>query len=72
MSFNRWSLRTKIIVMGVALPTVLMLVLFIANASQQKDAAVNAIVEESALRLPFNRVHQTRNGRVLGFRRLHH
>jgi methyl-accepting chemotaxis protein len=47
MSFNRWSLRTKIIVMGVALPTVLMLVLFIANASQQKDAAVNAIVEKA-------------------------
>lgn len=47
MSFNRWSLRTKIIVMGVALPTLLMFGLFFAYASHQRQQSVQAIVEKA-------------------------
>lgn len=47
MSLNRWSLRTKIIALGVALPTLLMVLLFLAYASHQKKMSVEAIVEKA-------------------------
>jgi len=43
MSLNRWSLRTKIIALGVALPTLLMVLLFLAYASHQKKMSVQVL-----------------------------
>ncbi|MCB9357678.1 MAG: DUF3365 domain-containing protein [Calditrichaeota bacterium] len=47
MSLNRWSLRSKIIFMGISLPTLLLIGLFAAYASHQKEVAVDAIVEKA-------------------------
>ncbi len=47
MSFSKWSLRTKIITAGVALPTLLMVILFFAYSAQQHKNSVEAIVEKA-------------------------
>ncbi len=47
MFFDRWSLRSKIITVSILLPTLLLIALFAAYASNQKELSVAAIVEKA-------------------------